>query len=73
MQQMFFLYPADQPRLMSKCLQLETNELHALLCAMENNCKRGNNYSISGEPLTLDQRCWPGTVVAFACTVEAAG
>lgn len=25
------LYPADQPRVMNKCLQLETNKLHASL------------------------------------------
>lgn len=73
MQQTLFLYPADQPRLMNKCLQLETNELHALPCAMENHCKRGKNYSLSGEPLTLDQRCWLGSAVAFAFAVEAVG
>lgn len=29
--EMLVLYPADQPRVMNKCLQLETNQLHASL------------------------------------------
>lgn len=29
--EVFVLYPADQPRVMNKCLQLETNKLHASL------------------------------------------
>lgn len=39
-----------------------------LLCAMENTCKRGKSYSLSGEPLILDQRRWPRAMVAFAFT-----
>jgi len=73
MQQMFVLDPADQPRVTNKCLQLEKSSTLALLCAMENACKRGKKYLLSGDPLTLGQRRWSGTTVAFAFTVKAVG
>lgn len=31
------------------------------LLRVENTCKRGKNYSLSGKPLTLDQRRWRGS------------
>lgn len=72
MQQMFVLYPADQARVMNKCLLLETSELHASLTACEKHLQTWKKLLIKWRASNPGSKmlAW---LYSFAFTVEAVG